>query len=132
LSTAIQDSGAADILADLIVEVVGGSSPYLLLLAVALLTIVLGQVVSNTATVLVVAPIAVAAAQETGVSVQPVLMLVAVSGAMSLLTPIATPANTMVMGPGGYAFGDYWRLGLPMLVAWLAVSLVIIPLVWPL
>lgn len=132
LSTAIQDSGAADILADLIVDVVGGSSPYLLLLAVALLTIALGQVVSNTATVLVVAPIAVVAAQETGVSVQPVLMLVAVAGAMSLLTPIATPANTMVMGPGGYAFGDYWRLGLPMLVAWLLVAMIIIPLVWPL
>lgn len=132
LSTAIQVSGAADILADLIVDVVGGSSPLLLLLAVALLTIALGQVVSNTATVLVVAPIAVAAAQDTGMSVQPVLMLVAVAGAMSLLTPIATPANTMVMGPGGYAFGDYWRLGLPVLVAWLAVALLIIPLVWPL
>jgi len=96
------------------------------------LTAVLGQVVSNTATVLVVTPIAVAAALETGVAVQPVLMIVAVAGAASLLTPLATPANTMVMAPGGYAFSDYWKLGLPVLVVWLAVALLIIPLVWPL
>jgi len=92
---------------------------------------VLGQVVSNTATVLIVVPIAVAAAQETGVSVLPVLMLIAVAGAGALLTPIATPANMMVMGPGGYRFSDYWRLGLPVMLLWLVVAVVVIPLVWP-
>jgi di/tricarboxylate transporter len=87
-------------------------------------------VVSNTATVLIVAPIAVAAAQGTGTSVQPVLMLVAVAGAASLLTPIATPANMMIMNPAGYRFGDYWKLGLPVLLWWLLTALVVIPLVW--
>ncbi len=77
------------------------------------LTAVLGQIVSNTATVLIVAPIAVSAAAATHTSVQPVLMLIAVAGSAALLTPIATPANLMVMTPGGYRFGDYWRLGLP-------------------
>lgn len=132
LSAAITNSGLADQAAEVIVDGVGQGRPILLLVALFGLTAVLGQVVSNTATVLVVTPIAVAAAVETGVAVQPVLMIVAVAGAASLLTPLATPANTMVMAPGGYSFSDYWKLGLPLLVAWLAVALLIVPLVWPL
>jgi di/tricarboxylate transporter len=58
-------------------------------------------------------------------------MLIAVAGAASFLTPIATPANMMVMGPGGYRFGDYWKLGLPVMALWLVVALAVIPLVWP-
>ncbi len=131
LSTAIQDSGAADLVAGVLIGLVGIGRPYLLMVALFLLTGVLGQVISNTATVLIVAPIAVASAVETGVSIQPILMLIAVAGAASLLTPIATPANMMVMGPGGYRFGDYWKLGLPVMGLWLGVSLAVIPLVWP-
>lgn len=130
LSTAIQDSGAADLIAGVLVDVVGSGRPYLLMVALFVLTGVLGQVISNTATVLIVVPIAVAAALETGVPVQPILMLVAVAGAASFLTPISTPANMMIMGPGGYQFGDYWKLGLPVMALWLAVSLTVIPLVW--
>ena len=59
-------------------------------------------------------------------------MTVAVAGAASFLTPVATPANMMVLSPGGYRFGDYWRLGLPLLVSWLILAVLIIPLVWPL
>ncbi|MFI6829502.1 SLC13 family permease [Kribbella sp. NPDC050241] len=131
LSTAIQTSGGADRIADVIIDAVGPGRPYLLLLALFVLTATLGQVVSNTATVLIVAPIAVAAAQGTGTSVQPVLMLTAVAGAAALLTPISTPANMMIMNPAGYRFGDYWRLGLPVMLWWLLTALVIIPLVWP-
>ena len=131
LSTTIQTSGAADVVAGRLIDVVGAGRPYLLLIALFTLTAVLGQVVSNTATVLIVVPIAVAAAQETGVSVLPVLMLIAVAGAGALLTPIATPANMMVMGPGGYRFSDYWRLGLPVMLLWLVVAVVVIPLVRP-
>jgi di/tricarboxylate transporter len=76
--------------------------------------------------------VAVSAALGTGVALQPVLMLIAVAGAASSLTPIATPANMMVMGPGGYRFGDYWKLGLPVMALWLVVALTVIPLVWPL
>ncbi|GAA2745128.1 SLC13 family permease [Terrabacter aerolatus] len=130
LSTAIETSGAADLVARRLIDVVGQGRPYLLLVAVFALTAVVGQVVSNTATVLIVVPIAVAAAHETGVSVAPVLMLVAVAGAASLLTPIATPGNMMIMGPGGYRFGDYWRLGLPILLVWMGVAVTVIPLVW--
>nr|WP_291890169.1 anion permease [Cellulomonas sp.] len=65
-------------------------------------------------------------------SVAPVLMLVAAAGAASFLTPIATPANMIVKEPGGYRFGDYWRLGLILAAAWLVVTTLLIPLVWPL
>ncbi|WP_426562602.1 SLC13 family permease [Angustibacter sp. McL0619] len=131
LSTAIESSGAADRVSALIIDLVGDGSPYLLLVALFVLTAALGQVVSNTATVLVVTPIAIAAAQATGTSVQPVLMLVAVAGCAALLTPIATPGNMMIMSPGGYRFGDYWKLGLPVMLWWFVVSITVIPLVWP-
>ncbi|WP_327640411.1 SLC13 family permease [Kribbella sp. NBC_00482] len=131
LSGAIQSSGGADRIADLIVDAVGPGRPYLLLLALFLLTAALGQMVSNTATVLIVAPIAVAAAEGTGTSVKPVLMLIAVAGAAALLTPISTPANMMIMSPAGYRFGDYWKLGLVVMAWWLLTALVIVPLVWP-
>jgi len=132
LSVAIQASGAADSIANAIVGVVPAGNSHVLLIALFVLTAVLGQVVSNTATVLIVTPIAVSAAAETGTALAPVLMLVAVAGAASFLTPIATPANMMVMGPGGYRFGDYWRLGIVTMLAWLVVCVVLIPVVWPL
>lgn len=132
LSTAISESGAADLLAGALLGSVTDASPYLLLLALFGVTAALGQVVSNTATVLIVVPIALAAAADGGVAVEPVLMTVAVAGAASFLTPIATPANMMIMGPGGYRFGDYWRLGAVLLVTWLVIALVVIPVVWPL
>ncbi len=131
LSAAIQSSGAAERIADLIIDAIGPGRPYLLLLALFALTAALGQMVSNTATVLIVAPIAVAAAQGTGTSVKPVLMLIAVAGAASLLTPISTPANMMIMSPAGYRFGDYWKLGLVVMAWWLLTALVVVPLVWP-
>ena len=129
LSTAIQTSGAADIIAS---ALVGGSGPYLLMLALFALTAALGQVISNAATVLIVMPIALSAAAETGVSPQAILMMVAVAGAASLLTPIATPANMIVMAPGGYRFGDYWKLGAVTMVFWLVVGVLVVPLIWPL
>ena len=132
LSAAISSSGAADVLADAVIYLAGDTGGVGLLLVLFVLTAALGQIVSNTATVLIVLPIAVAVAGSSGVALAPVLMLVALAGAASLLTPIGTPANMLVMGPGGYRFGDYWKLGLVTMVGWLAVALLIIPLVWPL
>ena len=129
LSTAIQSSGAADKVSGLLIDAVG-DNPLLLLVGIFLLTAVLGQVVSNTATVLVVVPIAVSAALSTGMPVKPALMVVAIAGGAALLTPIATPGNLMVMAPGGYRFGDYWRLGLPVMLWWFVVAMTIVPLVW--
>ena len=95
-----------------------------------MLTAALGQLISNMATALIVIPIAVSAAAEMDVSAKPVLMAVTVSAAASFLTPVATPANLMVMGPGGYRFGDYWKLGLPMLVLFGVVAVILVPVFW--
>lgn len=132
LSTAITTSGASAMLADGLLAVVDGLPPIALLAALFVVTAALGQVVSNTATVLIILPVALAAASASGIAVAPVLMTVAVAGAASFLTPIATPANMMVMGPGGYRFGDYWRLGGVVQAAWLALTLLVVPLAWPL
>jgi di/tricarboxylate transporter len=72
----------------------------------------------------------VSAAAELDVSAKPVLMAVCVASAAAFLTPIATPANLMVMEPGGYHFGDYWRLGLPLLVLFGAVAVLLVPVIW--
>ena len=104
--------------------------PYALLIGLFLLTVVVGQLISNTATALVVTPIALAAGQQLGINVQPLLMTVTVAAAASFLTPVATPANLMVMEPAGYHFNDYWKLGLPMTLWFLIVAVTLIPLIW--
>jgi di/tricarboxylate transporter len=132
LSSAISSSGAADAIARPILDTAAGSHPVVVLALLFVLTAVLGQFISNVATVLVVIPIALSIATESGLSVQPVLMTVAVAGAAALLTPIATPANLIVMNPGGYRFGDYWRLGWVLMVTWMMLALLLIPAFWPL
>jgi di/tricarboxylate transporter len=91
---------------------------------------VLGQLISNTATALIVIPIAVTAAADLAISPRPVLMVVNVAAAAALITPVATPANMMVMEPGGYRFGDYWKLGLPLMAWFAVVGIGIAPLIW--
>ena len=130
VSTAIQSTGAADDVAGALIDVVGGAGPHVLLLGLFVLTAVFGQLISNTATALIMIPIGVAAAAELDVSARPVLMSLAVASAAAFLTPIATPANLMILGPGGYRFGDYWKLGLPLLVLFGAVAVLLVPLIW--
>ena len=131
LSTAFTASGADAVIAQVVLGLLGDASPHLALLALGILTIVLGQFISNVATVLVIAPISLALAQSLEVSVQPFMMSLIVVGAASFLTPIATPANLMVMQPAGYRFGDYWRLGLPLTLLFLAFGVLYVPLLWP-
>jgi di/tricarboxylate transporter len=82
------------------------------------------------ATALIVIPIAVSAAGELDVSPKPVLMAVCVASAAAFLTPVATPANLMVLSPGGYRFGDYWKLGLPLMGLFAAVAVLLVPVIW--
>jgi di/tricarboxylate transporter len=130
LATAMTESGAAKRLADGLVELVGDLGPWALLLGLVLLVFALGQLISNTATVLIVIPIALSAAADLDVSAKPVLMAVCVAGAAAFLTPVATPANLMVMEPGGYRFSDYWKLGLPLLVLFGLVAVLLVPVIW--
>ena len=130
LSTAMAQTGAAQLLADGLVRLVGDAGPYALLGGLFLLTAVLGQLISNTATALIIIPIAVAAATDLGISARPVLMSVTVAAAAAFLTPVATPVNLMVMGPGGYKFGDYWKLGLPLMIWFFVVATFGVPAIW--
>jgi di/tricarboxylate transporter len=130
LSTAMIRTGAADDLARAAVDTVGSAGPRALLLALVLLTVVLGQLISNTATALIMIPVALSAANELDVSPRPLLMGLAVAAAASFMTPVATPANLMVMDAGGYRFGDYWRLGLPLLALFGVVAVVLVPVLW--
>ena len=96
-----------------------------------MLTAVLGQLISNMATALIVIPIAVSAAAELDVSARPVLMARERGRRRRAADPVATPVNMMVMEPGGYRFGDYAKLGLPLLLWFFVVSVVIVPIFWP-
>jgi len=130
LSAAMEQTGAARLMAEGLVLVAGDGSPKVLLAGLFILTAVLGQLISNTATALIIIPVGVAAATGMGVSPVPVLMSIAVAAAGAFLTPIATPTNLMVMRPGGYVFGDYWKLGLPLMIWFFVVSVFIVPLIW--
>jgi di/tricarboxylate transporter len=130
LSVAIQQTGAAQMLAEGLVNMVGDSGPRVLLAGLFVLTAVLGQVISNTATALIIIPISVVAAKQMGIAPEPVLMSVCISAAASFLTPVATPTNLMVMEPGSYKFGDYWKFGLPFMLFFFVIAVFWVPVVW--
>ncbi|GLJ81158.1 hypothetical protein GCM10017586_28410 [Microbacterium imperiale] len=130
LSVAFLETGAADVVAAGLLSVVGEADPHLALLVVCVAVVVLGQFISNVATVLIIAPVAASIAATLEVSALPFLMALTVAGAASFLTPVATPANLMVMAPGGYRFGDYWRLGLPLAALFLVAAVLYVPLIW--
>lgn len=131
LSTAITQTGTAELIARGLLDAVGVWGPLAALAALCLVALVFGQLISNTATALIILPIAVSVASELDVSPLPFLMAVAVVSAAALLTPVATPANLMIQGPGGLRFADYWKLGLPIMAVYLAAAVFIVPLVWP-
>lgn len=130
MATAVTTSGAGDAVASLMVTVVGDAGPLTFLAAMFVVTITFGMLISNTATALIMIPIAVSAAEQLDISARPVLMSLCVAAAVSFLTPVSTPANLMVKGPGGYRFGDYWKLGLPLVVLFGVVSIGLVPLIW--
>jgi di/tricarboxylate transporter len=131
MSTAITASGAGEMIATRIIDVVGAAGPTALIAGLFLITVLFSQLISNTATALVMIPIGVSAAAQLDISARPVLMSLCVGAAVAFLTPVATPANMMVMGPAGYRFGDYWRLGLPLATLFGLVAILLVPVIWP-
>ena len=130
VSAAVRESGAAEKIANVLVQAVGGAGPHMLLIGLFVITAVFGQLISNTATALIVIPIAVSAATELSISPRPVLMSIAVAASAAFLTPIATPANLMVQGPGGYRFSDYWKLGLCLVALFFVIAVWLVPVFW--
>ncbi|WP_299310516.1 SLC13 family permease [uncultured Halomonas sp.] len=129
---ALESSGGAALIAEAML-VWGGQWPAVVtLIGLFVLTMMLSDVINNAAAAVLMAPIAVSLANGFDASVDPFLMAVAVSASCAFLTPIGHQSNTLVMGPGGYRFGDYWRMGLPLEVVVVAVAIPMILLVWPL
>ncbi len=131
MATALQKVGLVDTTADWLVDTLGAADRRLLLAGLFVLTSVFTQVLSNTATTVIVAPIALAAAETLAVSPRPLLMAVAVAASMAFATPVASPTNTLVMGAGGYRFGDYLRVGVPLMVVMLVLSIALLPVLFP-
>ena len=129
---ALESTGAAQILADGLVSISGGLQPWLLLTVVLVGTMFLSDLVNNAAAAVIMAPIAISVALGLGVSSDPFLMAVAIGASSAFLTPIGHQSNTLVMGPGGYLFRDYWRMGLPLEILIVVVAIPLILVAWPL
>ena len=132
MSIALEITGGAELIANGLISTLGTVGPLAMLAGAFLLTTGFSQVMSNTATTVLVAPIVLQAALGLGIAPQPMLMMVAVGAGAAFLTPIASPTNTLVLAPGGYSWGDYARIGLPLLLLVLFISLLIVPIAWPL
>lgn len=128
---ALETTGAAGALADAALGLSRGFPPWASLAVVLVATMCLSDVVNNAAAAVVMAPIAVAVAEGLGASSDPFLMSVAIGASCAFLTPIGHQSNTLVMGPGGYRFSDYWRVGLPLEVVIVLVATPLLLLVWP-
>ena len=129
---ALETTGTTELIGAAILDLAAGAAPALVLALLLVVTMTLSDVLNNAATAVIAAPIAVAIAQALGVSPDPFLMAVAVGASSAFLTPIGHQNNTLIMGPGGYRFGDYWRLGLPLEVLIVVVAVPMILWVWPL
>ena len=132
IGSALESSGGTALIADAIFELSTGYSPVVVLTLLMVITMTLSDVMNNTATAVISAPIAVDIANRLGVSADPFLMVVAVAASCAFLTPIGHKNNTLIMGPGGYRFGDYWRMGLPLEILIIIVAIPMIVWVWPL
>jgi len=132
MGKALETTGGASLVAEGLVNTLGDLSPVAIMAGIFLLTTGFSQVINNTATAVLVAPIVIKAAVDLGVSPHPLLMIVAIAASTAFLTPIGTTTNILVFSPGGYRFTDYVKVGLPLMLIFLAVSLVLVPRIWPL
>ncbi|MGD8464530.1 MAG: SLC13 family permease [Anaerolineae bacterium] len=130
LGIAMEKTGTAQYLADLMINLVGGLGPMALLAGFYVFTNLLTQFMSNAASSVLIAPIAIEAANRVGGDPRALLMAVAVAASAGFLTPVAHQSNVMVMGPGGYRFSDYLKVGLPLNVLLFVVVMLVLPLVW--
>lgn len=129
---AMESTGAADLLARFLVEIIAQGNPVAALAVVLITTMFLSDVMNNAATAAVLCPIALGISTNLGVNADSFLMAVAIGASCAFLTPIGHQNNTLILGPGGFRFGDYWRLGLPLEVLVVAVSMPVLLYVWPL
>ncbi len=132
LGQALEASGGTELIAGSLVSLTEGLPAWAILTILMVVTMSLSDVLNNTATAIVAAPVGIQMANALGVNPDPFLMAVAVAASCAFLTPIGHKNNTLILGPGGYGFGDYWRMGLPLEILVVAVSIPAILVFWPL
>jgi di/tricarboxylate transporter len=130
-SIALQRTGGVDLAAEVLTALVGEASPRLVLATLFVITALLGLFISNTATAVLMAPVALAIAHELGASPYPFAMIVALAASAAFMTPVSSPVNTLVVGPGNYSFADFVRVGVPFTVIVLIVSVLLVPVLLP-
>ena len=132
VATAMDKTGAGKLIADTVVGMMGEHpNPIVLCAVLYLISNVLTQFMSNTASAALLAPIGISIAQSIGADPKPVLMSIGIAASMAYATPMATPPNTLVLGPGGFSFNDYVKVGLPLCIITFIASVLIIPIFWP-
>ena len=129
---ALEATGVTALITSGIVDLSGTLAPATILTIILIITMTLSDIMNNAATAVVAAPIAYGTALQLGVNPDAFLMAVAIGASCAFLTPIGHQNNTLILGPGGYRFGDYWRVGLPTEIIIVAVSVPMILLIWPL
>lgn len=131
MGIALQKTGTAQLVANALVEHLGTIHPIVLLGGVFLLTTTFSQVINNSATAVLMAPIAILAASSLNLSPEPFMIVVAISASTAFLTPVGTTTNAMVLSAGGYKFMDYFKVGAPLLILFFIISLILVPIIWP-
>ena len=131
-STALQRTGGVDLAADALRTVTGSAGAHVVLGTLFAITALLGMFISNTATAVLMAPIAVALAKETHASPYPFAMIVALAASTAFMTPVSSPVNTLVVAPGNYRFGDFVRVGVPFSIIVMVVCVILVPWLLPL
>ncbi|WP_233164331.1 SLC13 family permease [Snuella sedimenti] len=131
MGIALQKTGTAQVIANGLVDYLGTIHPVALLGGIFLLTTTFSQVINNSATAVLMAPIAILAANTLKLSPEPFMIVVAISASTAFLTPIGTTTNAMVMTAGGYKFMDYLKVGAPLLLILLTISMILVPILWP-
>lgn len=131
-SIALERTGGVDLAAGALAEVARTAGPSVLLAALFIVTASIGLFVSNTATAVLMAPVAIGVASQLGVSPYPFAMTVAIAASAAFMTPVSSPVNTLVVGPGNYTLGDFLRIGVPLTILVLILSVVLIPWILPL
>ncbi|EMJ9865993.1 SLC13 family permease [Salmonella enterica] len=128
---ALQKTGGVSLVVKGLMDIGGGYGPYMMLGCLFVLCAAIGLFISNTATAVLMAPIALAAAKSMGVSPYPFAMAVAMAASAAFMTPVSSPVNTLVLGPGSYSFSDFVKLGVPFTLIVMAVCIVMIPMLFP-
>jgi di/tricarboxylate transporter len=131
-SLALQRTGGVDLAANAVIHLVGEASPHLVLATLFVITALLGLFISNTATAVLMAPVALAIAKDLGASPHPFAMIIALAASTAFMTPISSPVNTLVVGPGQYSFGDFMKIGVPFSIVVAIVSVFLVPILLPL